>query len=520
MTELALDTPTTPPLPKPEGGRPAAQQDLATITPEVRERLRLTQSEDGPRGYVSARHTSSGADVKWWQEQINEFRKQKGLPPIAVSGTVDPATTDAIKQMQRDLGVADDGVIGPRTFRAFMREMFNVAKDAVIEVGHAIFTSFKNKFGFDFLSEEAYRALLAASSERKGSFTRIFFGDLKNLSGREVFERGLEFTKQFEGWFSDHPSDRGGVTLAGVTWRVYRHYLSSKGRDVSRAEAEAELREYSKKPRDEFLAIAKEIFYQEYWTKGGCDKLPARLAIAHFDACINHGVGGAGELLRKTLAGLDLNSLEGLSEEQEKELVKAYQEHRRNYYKSIIANNPSQEDFRTGWFRRANTLESSLMASFTVEISGKTIELKDLPSAGTARSQQLASVADNDSSRLDGMCARGVRIALEAVGLSPNPTNGSGPDAKCYIPRLANSREFAEVVQGGRPMTLSEAERAFKDVPGVVIVYPSATDPNHAGHICVSGGDGFFYADGRSQSLLVRRDKYTPDQIVRAFIPV
>lgn len=174
MTQLALDTPTAPPLPKPEGGRPAAQQDLATITPEVRERLRLTQSEDGPRGYVSARHTSSGADVKWWQEQINEFRKQKGLPPIAVSGTVDPATTDAIKQMQSELGgLAVDGVIGPRTFRAFMRHMFNVAKDVVIEASHSIFESFKSKFGFEFLSEEEYKR----KTSWRNTFSQIGMGE-------------------------------------------------------------------------------------------------------------------------------------------------------------------------------------------------------------------------------------------------------------------------------------------------------------------------------------------------------
>lgn len=147
-------------IPPPSGGRTSVQRDLATIPQEVRDRLKLTQSEDSWKGYVSYRHTSSGADVKWWQEQINEFRRSKGLESIAVTGTVDPATTTAIKQMQTELGVVADGVIGPRTFRAFMRNMFNVAKDAVIEVGHAIFEGFKNKFGFEFLSEDEYKKII------------------------------------------------------------------------------------------------------------------------------------------------------------------------------------------------------------------------------------------------------------------------------------------------------------------------------------------------------------------------
>lgn len=171
-------------VPPPEGGRAAVQRDLASISPEVKERLKLTQSEDGPKGYVSNRHTSSGSDVKWWQEQINEFRKQKGLEPIAVTGTVDPATTAAIKQMQSELGVASDGVIGPRTFRAFMRNMFNVAKDAVIEVGHAIFESFKSKFGFEFLAEEEFKKIVSwrnAYSQLGSGYFKLSEEDLPSV---------------------------------------------------------------------------------------------------------------------------------------------------------------------------------------------------------------------------------------------------------------------------------------------------------------------------------------------------
>ena len=58
---------------------------------------------------------SNSPDVEQLQKQINEWRAKNGLPEIAVDGKFGPQTERAIKEFQRSVGIASDGIVGPET---------------------------------------------------------------------------------------------------------------------------------------------------------------------------------------------------------------------------------------------------------------------------------------------------------------------------------------------------------------------------------------------------------------------
>lgn len=101
--------------------------------------------------------------------------------------------------------------------------------------------------------------------------------------------------------------------------------------------------------------------------------MPYPLCTLHFDAAVNHGVGGAGTLLQKTInnyaakAGLDARvdvdgavgpkTLSALCQCLDLKgnvslICEIYCNEREKYYKSIVENNPSQAKFLRGWLNR------------------------------------------------------------------------------------------------------------------------------------------------------------------------
>ena len=57
----------------------------------------------------------SGPQVSNLQSQLNMWRAENNLPPIAENGVYNPETTDAVKQFQEANGLAKDGFAGPNT---------------------------------------------------------------------------------------------------------------------------------------------------------------------------------------------------------------------------------------------------------------------------------------------------------------------------------------------------------------------------------------------------------------------
>lgn len=110
------------------------------------------------------------------------------------------------------------------------------------------------------------------------------------------------------------------------------------------------------------LAQAKEIYFAKYWLDGGCDKLPYPLNVLHFDGCVNHGNARAIKYLQMSLGISPQTSNVGPKTTALANSINVFSicasiiDLRTKFYKSIVANKPSQAKFLNGWLRRINEM--------------------------------------------------------------------------------------------------------------------------------------------------------------------
>lgn len=169
-----------------------------------------------------------------------------------------------------------------------------------------------------------------------------------------AFNRALAFALRWEGGYSNHPSDTGGETNRGITWRTYNSYRHSRGLPV-RSVKFLEQREL------------EEIYKKQYWDAARCDLLPDKLAIAHFDWAVNAGVGRANRTLQQ-IVGADADGIIGprsvvavraaATIHSEVVLVKAYCDNREGCYRRW--GKGSQAVFLRGWLNRLTALRREL----------------------------------------------------------------------------------------------------------------------------------------------------------------
>ena len=174
------------------------------------------------------------------------------------------------------------------------------------------------------------------------------------------FDKALSFVFGNEGGVSDHPADKGGLTNLGITQSTL---------DLARKQ----ISDLPESVRDLTRAQAEEIYRVLYWEKSKADMMPYPLSTLHFDAAVNHGVGGAAKLLQRTInnyaakAGLDARvdvdgavgpkTLAALCQCLDLTgnvplICEIYCNEREKYYRSIVENNPSQSVFLRGWLNR------------------------------------------------------------------------------------------------------------------------------------------------------------------------
>lgn len=103
----------------------------------------------------------------------------------------------------------------------------------------------------------------------------------------EVYCRLVHLILNSEGGYVNDPDDPGGATKYGITMRDNRAVLLTLGvKDV----------------RNLTYDQAKQIYYNKYYRASGADVVAAKsvkLAYAHFDSAVNHGVGTAARFLRQ-----------------------------------------------------------------------------------------------------------------------------------------------------------------------------------------------------------------------------
>ena len=159
------------------------------------------------------------------------------------------------------------------------------------------------------------------------------------------FERALAFVLSVEGGYTNDASDHGGATNKGITQREYTEWLR--------------LNRLPKRSVADILnADVREIYWDEYCLAGRCDRMPWPLCVAHFDACVNVGVGQAAKFLQRALRVKDdgaigprtLEALRGAIETRSaRALAERLVEQREPFYRRLVENEVSQQRFLEGW---------------------------------------------------------------------------------------------------------------------------------------------------------------------------
>ena len=103
----------------------------------------------------------------------------------------------------------------------------------------------------------------------------------------DYFDRLFHELIEIEGGYSNHPSDKGGETMYGITRETARGYG------------------YTGNMRNMPLATAKEIYRNGFWEKYKCPQMPEVVAYHFFDACVNHGAGNAARFLQRAVGVAD-----------------------------------------------------------------------------------------------------------------------------------------------------------------------------------------------------------------------
>lgn len=174
---------------------------------------------------------------------------------------------------------------------------------------------------------------------------------------REIFDQALAHVLSLEGGWSDDPFDPGGPTNKGITLADYARERRIAVTAENFAALKAELRAIP-------YSLAREIYLTRYWRPARCFDLPPPLALMHFDAAVNQGVGGAARMLQEALA-VDVDgeigpiTINAACIAPLRNAIDAYADIRRRRYRALT----HFWRFGRGWLRRVDaTLARSLKA--------------------------------------------------------------------------------------------------------------------------------------------------------------
>lgn len=175
----------------------------------------------------------------------------------------------------------------------------------------------------------------------------------------QLVDTVIEATLRAEGAYVNHPSDRGGATMYGISEQVARAYG------------------YHGQMRDLTLSLAKDIYKERYYVQPGWLKVAAicpELAGELFDCGVNMGTETAAKFFQRLLnvcnqrhskypditvdgriGPMSLYALTTLRNNRgadtEPVLIKGIRALRGAKYVGIAEANESQEDFVWGWLK-------------------------------------------------------------------------------------------------------------------------------------------------------------------------
>lgn len=174
------------------------------------------------------------------------------------------------------------------------------------------------------------------------------------------FERCMPLILIHEGGYSNHPADKGGRTLQGITQSVLNGYL----RSINRPEM---LIVPGLVHHQLWTTWRNAIYRMNYWDQCKCDDMPSGVDYALFDAAVNSGPNRAVKWLQRALGftGPNVDGIVGgktlgavLEYADHSRLINAMMDRRLAFLQSLS----NWKDFRTGWTHRVRDVRSTSLA--------------------------------------------------------------------------------------------------------------------------------------------------------------
>ena len=168
------------------------------------------------------------------------------------------------------------------------------------------------------------------------------------------FLKAIPYVLTHEGHISNEAFDAGGYTSYGISLL----FLESIHDDVNH-DGKVDANDIKGLTVDQ----AEQIYFDNFW-KPIYEKLSDRIATKVFDVAVNTGNLRAALFLQKTAIALGQNitadgllgdqTIMALSHYNDDQILDKYCDIQAQFYKDIVAKNPSQQKFENGWLNRAS----------------------------------------------------------------------------------------------------------------------------------------------------------------------
>lgn len=169
------------------------------------------------------------------------------------------------------------------------------------------------------------------------------------------FDYAIDVVLKNEGGISDNPSDPGGLTNSGITFRLY-------------------LQSYPQATKEEFLALSlaqkKDFYKKQFWDVAPFDKINSmRLVTSVFDLCVNAGISQGVKTLQRGCntssthidVALAVDGVMGkktlfwTNNLESSLILRSFREQRVIFYQNLVKEKPDLRVFLDGWINRAQT---------------------------------------------------------------------------------------------------------------------------------------------------------------------
>ena len=159
------------------------------------------------------------------------------------------------------------------------------------------------------------------------------------------YDQAYDLLIKHEGGFSNHPDDKGGATMWGVTEQVARQ------------------NGYTGPMKDLSQPFAKIIYRKLYWDAVSAEQLPDEVRYSVFDAAVNSGTGRAIKWLQQAVGETQDGVIGSMTLRAVRQAIPSITAASINGNRLLfMTNQPNWPAFGKGWSRRiASNLTGSLV---------------------------------------------------------------------------------------------------------------------------------------------------------------